>query len=374
MTRQGVPTIGVEEEYLLIDPASRAPEPASARVIARAAGHLGDLVSGEFTRCQIEVKTPPCADPGRLREELLRLRAGVAAAATAEGLRICASGTPAVAQREPPPIGDHPRYRAGARQYRAMLDDFAVCACHVHIDLPDREVAVLVGNHVRVWLPLLVALSANSPFHQGQDTGYADWRAVIRSRFACLGPPPYAESLRQHNEIAAAIAESGAMLDPDTPFWDIRPNPRLPTLEIRAMDVIAHVDDAVALAVLIRALVVTATAKVLAGDPGPRPCSELLRAAYWRSARDGWSGSGVDALTGRILPAAVQAGRLVDFVRPALDQHGDTDLVMAFLRRLAMRGGGAEGQRASAARHGTLSAVVDDLVELTFAQCRSARR
>ncbi|HYZ67690.1 MAG TPA: glutamate--cysteine ligase [Mycobacterium sp.] len=365
--RGRAPTIGVEEEYFLVHPASRAPEPEAARVVARAATRLGDQVTGEFSRSQIEVKTQPWGEAARLREELLRLRAGAAAAAAEEGLRICASGTPVVAGHGPVSIGDHPRYRAGVEQYRAMMDDFAVCAFHTHIDLPDRELAVLVGNHLRPWLPLLVALSANSPFHNGRDTGYAGWRAVIRSRFPCLGPPPYAESLRHHHEIASAIAESDAMLDANMPFWDIRPNPKLPTVEIRAMDVIADVDDAVALAVLLRALVTTATTRAVRGDPGPRPCSELLRAAYWRAAREGWSGSGVDALTGQLLPTCIQAQRLVAHVGPALQEHGDTNRVTAFLARLSLSGGGAERQRASLAKHGSLTGVVDDLVALTVA-------
>jgi glutamate---cysteine ligase / carboxylate-amine ligase len=360
-----VPTIGVEEEFFVVDPVSRTPQPAGPQVVARAVAELGDLISGEFTRYQIEVKTPPCDESGRLRAELVRLRTAASAAAAAEGLRVCASGTPVLTDAGPPAVGDHPRYRAGVEQYRAMLDDFAVCSLHIHVHLPDRRLAVLVSNHLRPWLPLLLAMSANSPFHQGKDTGYADWRAVIRSRFPCLGPPPYAESLQHHEELAIAMAQSGAMLDAETPFWDIRPNPRLPTLEIRAMDVLADVDDSVALAVLIRAVVTTATARASAGDPGPRPSAELLRAAYWRAARDGWPGCGVDALSGQLIPARVQAARLVDDVRPALDHHGDTDVVLEFLHRLEMRGTGAELQRASAARHGVLAGVIDDLVALT---------
>jgi carboxylate-amine ligase len=165
--------------------------------------------------------------------------------------------------------------------------------------------------------------------------------------------------------MADAMAESEAMLDAKTPLWDIRLNPHLPTLEIRCMDVTADVDDTVALAVLIRALVTTASIRVLCDDPGPRLSSELLRAAYWRAARDGWSGSGVDALTGRILPTGILAQRLFEHVRSELERHGDTDLVNAFLHRLALRGGGAERQRASARRHGALTAVVDDLIDLT---------
>jgi glutamate---cysteine ligase / carboxylate-amine ligase len=358
-------TIGVEEEFLLVHPVTRAPEPAGASVVARSASSLGDFISSEFAQCQVEVKTAPCADATTLRKELLRLRAGAAEAADALGVRLCACGTAVLGGNEPTVVGDHPRYRAGVDQYRAMLDDFAVCAQHTHVELPDRELAVQVGNHLRPWLALLVALSANSPFHQGRDTGYADWRTVIRSRFPCLGPPPYAESARDYQELATAMEESGAMLDADIPFWDIRPNPRLPTLEVRTMSVNADIDVSVALAVIVRALVTTAIGKVLSGEPAPRPRSELLRAAYWRAARDGWAGSGVDALSGRLMPAPAQAARLFDHIRAALERHGDTELMMDFLQRLSADGTGAERQRASAARHGSLTTVVDDLVALT---------
>lgn len=359
------PTVGIEEEYFLVDPVTRAPTAAAEAVVTRASAEVGRAVSHEFTQFQLEQRTSPCADAEELRGELVRLRFSAAAAAAAEGVRLCASGTPVVAPRESWAVGDHPRYRAGVAQYRAMLDDFAVSAMHVHVHLPDREAAVMVGNHLRPWLPLLVALAANSPFHLGRDTGYADWRTVIRSRFPCLGPPPYAESMRQHDELAARIAESDAMLDARMPFWDVRPNPALPTVEVRSMSVEADVDDALACAVMIRALVMTATSKVVAGDPGPRPPSELLRAAYWRAARDGWSGSGVDALSGEVLPTRVQAQRLAAYVRPALEDCGDVDVVAAFLHRLNARGTGAERQRASARRHGSLTGVVDDLIAET---------
>ncbi|MGW7199336.1 carboxylate-amine ligase [Streptomyces chryseus] len=362
------PTVGVEEEYFLVHPATRRMEPAGAEVVARAGAVLGDLVTGEFTQYQIEGRTPVCATSGELRAELTRVRAATVAAARDAGLRLCASGTPALGGGVPDDIGDHPRYREGADQYRALLDDFAISAFHAHVHLPDREVAVLVTNHLRPWLPLLVAMSANSPFHQGRDTGYASWRAVMRSGFPCLGPPPYAASPAEHRRIAEEMAASEAMLGPDMPFWDVRLNPRLPTLEIRTMDVLPDIDDTVALTALLRALVVTAEAKVLRdGDPGPRTGGELLRAAYWRAARDGWSGAGVDALSGRILPAPVQAERLVAYVRPALEEYGDLDEVAAFLRRLTERGCGARLQRAAAAMGAGPGAAVDEVIGATAA-------
>jgi carboxylate-amine ligase len=359
------PTIGVEEEYFVADPKTWMPVPAGARVAQLASETLGNLVCGEFTQYQIEVKTPPCADAIQLREQLLALRTAASDAAATQELRIYASGTPVLAACTPAPVGDHPRYRAGVEQYRGMLDDFAICALHVHVHLPDAEIAPLVSNHLRPWLPLLVALSANSPYHQGRDTGYADWRAVIRSRFPCLGPPPYTESLRHQRQLAAAMTEAEAMLDKDTPYWDIRPNSKYSTLEVRSMDVTADLDDAVALAIIVRALVTTSAARVLAGDPGPRQCSELLRAAYWRAARDGWSGGGVDAVSQQIVPIPLQVGRLFEHVKPALHDYGDTEIVRAFRERLMMRGNGADRQRATAARHGALTAVVDELAAQT---------
>jgi carboxylate-amine ligase len=149
------------------------------------------------------------------------------------------------------------------------------------------------------------------------------------------------------------------------PFWDVRLNPRLPTLEVRAMDVTADVDDAVALAVIIRALVATAVTQTIAGDTGPRVGAEVLRAAYWRAARDGWSGSGVDAMTGRILSVSAQCAQLLDHIAVAVGAAGDMSVIVAFMDRLCARGTGAEMQRASADRRGELTDVVDDLMALT---------
>ncbi|NYE44562.1 carboxylate-amine ligase [Streptomyces fulvorobeus] len=361
-----IPTVGVEEEYFLVDPVTRSVVSAGPRVVARAVLEVGDLVSEEFTGYQIEVKTRPCTTMGELRAELVRVRAAAVSAAGQEGLRLCASGTPVTAPvDQAPDVGDHPRYRAGLKQYRAMLDDFDISAFHAHVYLPDREQAVLAGNHLRPWLPLLVALSANSPFHHGIDTGYASWRSVIRSRFPCLGPPPYARSLAHHEQLAAAMAASEAMLNAGMPYWDIRPHPHLPTLEVRSMDVLTDVDDTVALTALIRATVVTVAHRVEEGDRGPQVCSELLRAAYWRAARDGWTGSGIDVLTATPMSFADQAAQLVAYVRPVLERYNDLDLVKTFLARLNTRGSGADLQHSWNGTQAGLHAVVDGLIQAT---------
>ncbi|MDQ4105328.1 MAG: YbdK family carboxylate-amine ligase, partial [Actinomycetota bacterium] len=353
----------------LVDPTSRAITSAGPQVVARASRLLGDLVTGEFNTCQIEMRTPPHSTAARLHEDLVRARKAAASAAQQEGLRLCAAGMPIIGAGQITDIGDNPRYQASIERYRTMMEDFALSALHVHIQVPNKQEAALVANHLRPWLPLLVALTANSAIYDGRDTEYASWRSIIRSRFPCLGPPPYVDSMEHYEQLAAAMFASGAMPVEGLPFWDIRPHPRLPTLEIRSMDVPADVEDTVAVTVLIRALVTTSLNLVRRGVPGPRPCGELLRAAYWRAARDGWFGSGFDALTGRLLPTPAQAEGLVKHVRDALVNHGDLEIVTAFLDRLAVSGTGADQQRGAAQRGGP-PAAVDELIALTASSSR----
>ncbi|MFF8842167.1 glutamate--cysteine ligase [Streptomyces sp. NPDC015127] len=357
-----MPTVGVEEEFFVVRADSRALEPAGSRLVAQTRATAGDLVAGEFHESQIEVRTPPCHDAGEVHRALASVRAAAAGAARADGLGLCASGTPVIGGPGARVVGDHPRYRAGIRQFGAMLDDFTVCSAHVHVHVPDRETAVLAGNHVRPWLPLLVAMSANAPYFHGRDTGYASWRTVVRLRFPALSAPPYAESLAHYERLTAALEASEAMLDANNPFWDLRPNPRVPTLEVRVMDVPADPADTAALAALVRALVVRSVALVRQGDPGPRTCGELLRASYWRAARDGWTGAGVDGSTEEVVPFEDQAARLVGQVREVLEECGDLGRVTAFLGRLAAQGCGARRQRALWERRSRLADVVDGLL------------
>ncbi|MCF6473758.1 YbdK family carboxylate-amine ligase [Nonomuraea sp. MG754425] len=356
------PLAGVEEEYLVVDPRTRQVTPHARRVVERAAGELGDRVCTEITRFQVEAKTPPCAGPDELARELRQMRAAVAAAARAEGLAVVASGTPVLGPAVPPPITDDPRYDLGIDNYRALHDEQAICAGHVHVHVPDRERAVLVCNHLRPWLPALIALTSNSPFWAGRDTGYAGWRVLSWSKWPVAGPPPYLESLGHFEELVAALTESGALVDPATIFWDARPSSRLPTVEVRVSDVPASAAESVLLALVVRALVTVSLRRVEAGDPGPRPPGELLRVAYWRAARDGLDGHGVNPYDGRTSPAARIVDELIEHIRPALEDSGDLETVLREWRWVRAAGSGAARQRAALAANGSYEDVVDDLV------------
>jgi carboxylate-amine ligase len=357
------PLVGVEEEYLVVDPVSRTAAPRAAAVVTSAGAFLGDRVGTEITRFQVEAKTPPCSLLSETEEHLRRMRKATAAAAREHGLAVVASGAPVLGDVVPPPITELARYDLGIENYRALHDEQAICAGHVHVHLPDREKAVLVSNHLRPWLPVLLALMANSPIWAGRDTGYASWRTLCWGKWPVAGPPPYFTSLTDYDEVVAALTETGALVDPGTIFWDVRPSARLPTLEVRVTDVPATVEESSLLAAIVRALVMVSLDRVERGDPGPALSAERLRAAYWRAARDGLDGHGIDPVGGRLHPAADLVTTLLRHIRPALERTGDLDLVAHRLERLRVTGTGAARQRAALGRRGEPADVVDDLID-----------
>jgi glutamate---cysteine ligase / carboxylate-amine ligase len=355
---------GVEEEFLVVDPVSRAVVPRAAEVVTRAALDLGARVSPEITRLQVEVKTLPCTTADELLAQLREGRAKLAAAAAAEGLRVVASGTPVLGRVVPPPMSEGSRPARGIAMYRSLHDESAICAAHVHVELPDRERALLVSNHLRPHLPVLIALMANSPYWVGRDTGYASWRTITWNRWPVAGPPPYFTSVAQFDGLVARLLDAGILLDPGTVFWDVRPSRHQPTLEVRATDVAMTAEESALLAVLVRALVAQAGAAVDRGEPGPPVPTEVMRAAYWLAARDGLDGNGLDVHSGRPVSAVELVQRLVREVSPTLDRHGDLERATGWLGRLMAAGDGAARQRRTAAT-GRLTDVVDHLIGRT---------
>ncbi|MBZ4319587.1 carboxylate-amine ligase [Streptomyces huiliensis] len=360
-------TLGAEEEYLLVDPVSRRLRPDAEKVVAEAAAELGGRVTRELTRYQVEVRTEPHRDLAAFAEELRSLRRAVARAAARHGLAAVSSGTPVLAQPAPTPFSEGARYARSVAEFGALDDEQSVCACHVHIGIADQELALRVSNHLRARLPVLVALAANSPFWQGRDTRYAGWRTITWARWPAAGPPPYLASRAHFEDLVAELTATGAIMDRSGLYWDVRPSHHVPTLEVRAADAASSVEDAVLLAALVRSSVATALADIEAGKAAFRPSDELLRAAYWRAARDGLSGAGVDLRTGRLAPAPVLVERFLDGLRPDVLRHDDMAAIRAGWARLRAHGNGADRQRAAHRARGRLTDVVDHLIRATTA-------
>lgn len=355
------PRIGVEEEFLVIDPATGTTTPRANAVITHAAHHLGPRVSGEITTLHVETRTNPTTSTTHLLHELLEARHTLAQAATAQGLHVIATGTPVQPGAVPPPVTQGPRQDRGNATFRGLHDELAICAVHVHVEMPDREHALLVGNHLRPHLPLLLALTANSPYWEGRDTGYASWRTMIWPRWPVAGPPPRFTSLTHYEHTVETLTTAGAVVDPATLFWDIRPSTTHPTIEIRVADTPVTAAESATLAALVRALATRASHAVHHGDHGPTTPTELLRVAYWRAARDGLDGHLLDLDTGQLRPAHHLLTDLVHELTPTLHAHGDHHLVTDTLRHLTATGTGATRQRAAAHHRGQLTDVTDYL-------------
>ncbi|MFE2751251.1 glutamate--cysteine ligase [Actinosynnema sp. NPDC059335] len=345
-------TVGVEEEFLLVDADTGVLVPLAGVVLGGARSGL-DLQT-EMTKYQVESATPVCRSMAEVREQLLAARRELAALAGAHGARVVASGTPLLGGSRPPPLTDTARYRRIAAEYGPLVDGLMICGCHVHVGIPDEETGVLVSNHLRQWLPVLLALSANSPFADGRDTGYASWRYLAWSPWPSAGAPPWFESAEDYHRGTGVLWSSGAALDPAMVYWDVRLSARHPTVELRVCDVAVTVDEAVVLAALVRAIAATA----LAGVPAHRVPDLALRTALWRAARDGLDGAGIEPHSGRLVPAVDMVRSLLDWTRPALRAAGDEDLVVDGVDRLLLDGTGAARQRRAFRERGSLADVV----------------
>ncbi|AOR29844.1 glutamate--cysteine ligase [Streptomyces fodineus] len=354
-------TVGVEEEYLVVDPVSRQVSPEAEKVVALAAAKLGERVTTEFTCYQVEVRTDPHTSLTRLGDQLRSTRAVVSRAAARLGLAVISSGTPVLGQRTPPPITPGDRYAQSVATYGALDHEQTVCAAHVHIGVPDETTAVQLSNHLRPWLPALIAMTANSPYWDGQDTGYASWRTTTWGRWPVAGPPPYFTSRDHFQTLVDTLVTSGTVMDRGSLYWDIRPSHHVPTLEVRIADALPTVTDTVLLAGVIKGLAATAFTAIRRSQPAPKPGSEILRAACWRAAHDGLAGDTINLRTGRLEPAAVLNKRLADTVRAAL---GAADLasLQAAQRHLLTHGNGADRQRAAYRQRRHLPDVVDHLI------------
>ncbi|WP_413768504.1 glutamate--cysteine ligase [Rhodococcus pyridinivorans] len=361
-------TIGVEEEFVLVDPRTGRPLLRSLDVI-EAGCALGIELEVELSPCQVETATAVCTHPQDLRDQLRRSRATAADAAARAGCRLVAVGTPIF---EPPSgsVTSTPRYQRMAQHYGGVADG-VICGCHVHIGVDDRDRAAQIINYLHPWLPTLLALTANSPIADGRDTGYASWRYLRWGRWPSAGLPPRCASVADYDAAVESLLTTGTILDPRMVYWDVRISARHPTLEIRIADVPATVEETVTLATLVYALVAQATASIERGEPAPSIDQELLRAACWRAARDGLAGHGVDLGSAQLVPAVDLIWRLLDQLRPVLEELDAYRPVHDALAVTLDRGNGAIRQRRILESGGSFTEVVADAARRTVGGCTS---
>lgn len=359
-----VPTLGVEEEFLLVDPASGAPIARNREVADRAAAKDVELQL-ELTSCQVETATGVVDNVGDLREQLLRLRHTSAAAAEDAGARLLAVGLPPTLPHDFP-VTDTPRYRDIGHRYGMIAREQGICGCHVHVAVPDRDAAVAVSNRLRPWLPLLLALTANSAIYRNADSGHASWRSVLWARWPSAGPPPHFDSADEFDAAVQMLSHTGVIRDDGMVYWDVRPSANFPTVEVRVADVPATVAETVLFAAVVRGCVMTALEAERRGEPVLPLAPYVLKAAYWKAAREGVDGDGVDLENHTATPMTALLSGLVEHIRPALEAAGDLGVVTAGLKRVADVGNGAVRQRRAWQRNHDVADVLAEVAAATL--------
>ncbi|MFN8760206.1 MAG: carboxylate-amine ligase [Tagaea sp.] len=373
-------TIGLEEEYLLVDRATRdlARDPP-ADLVAQTEAELAKRgmpgqVSPEFLRAQIEVQTRVCASVADARAQLATLRRTVAEVAARHGLAPIAASTHPFAEWRGVGATDRERYRALERDLQGVGRRLVICGLHVHVGIEDEELRVDLMNQAGYFLPHLLALSTSSPFWRGEDTGLASYRIAIFNELPRTGLPDHFESWGEYRRQVDRLVKAGLIDDASKLWWDIRPSARFPTLEMRATDMCTALDHAISIAALYRSLISMLWRLKTSNQRWRIYPHMLVKENRWRAQRYGIDEGLVDFGKGEIVPVAGLVDELIELVRPDAERLGCVAEVEG-ARAILRDGTSAHRQRrtfaaATAAGHAkqrALEAVVDDLIAGTVA-------
>lgn len=358
-------TIGVEEEYQIVDPETRELKPKAGRIVPSAQEEVGEDAQPELYQSQIEVGTPVCHTLKDIRDEITRLRREIVGAARRDGHEVAAAGTHPFSHWNEQSLTPKRRYEQLTQDHQQLAREQIVFGCHIHVGIADKEAAIQTMNRTRGWLSPLVALGVNSPFWLGRDSGFASFGREMWRRWPMAGVPPVFGSRREHDDHIEVLTAIKAIKDATKIYWDVRPSTRYDTLEFRVTDVCMSVDEAVMIAGLIGALARTCHAQWARGEPMQNIHPDVLAMASWRASRHGLDGELVDVGAGRTAPAGDVLAQFLSFVREALEAQGSWDEVSELVEQTMTRGTGASRQRAAFKRSERVEDVVDLIVEET---------
>jgi glutamate---cysteine ligase / carboxylate-amine ligase len=350
-------TVGVEEEFQLVDPGTRGLTPAVDEVLA--AGDGSRLITSELSRSCVEMLSPVFASAADLARELPGLRREVRDLARGRGVEIVAAGTHPFSEPTEQPFTEGAHHRRVADEMGWVARTQAIYGLHIHVAVPDGDTAITAVNVLARHVPLLVALSANSPFWRGFDTRLASTRIKIFEMFPRSGLPPTFRNWEDFEDHIEALVASGSIPDYSWCWWDARPHQKFGTVELRAPDVQTDASYTVALAALVQCLVAR-------GGIDEQPPEDAVYNAEnkWRAVRFGMDADFYDFVAGRVMPARSLARGLVEELRSVARDLGCEEELGGVLEIVEL-GTGAELQRAALGRSGSLEGVMDYLIEGT---------
>jgi carboxylate-amine ligase len=367
-------TLGVEEEYMLLDAETFDLVQHIDTVLAAVAGHeLEPRINAELMQSVLEVATPVCHSPADVAAQLSQIRGYVCEVARGEGLRVGSAGTHPFSLFERQRITAKDRYRALVDQMQYIARRELIFGMHVHVAVDDPEKAIQVVNGLIVHLPELVALSASSPFWRGEPTGLHSSRHMVFAAFPRSGPPPRFRDYADYAEVVGQLERTGCIADYTHIWWDIRLHPRLGTIEIRICDAVTQLEDVVAISALCQALVKHYAERVDAGEEVPSFHRILTTENKWLAARYGLEAPVMDLLTGRRnrQPVAQLIRRTLKTVAPHARELG-AEAELEGIEQILGRGNGADRQLRVFNANRDIVEVVREIADLTEVAAQAA--
>jgi carboxylate-amine ligase len=360
-------TLGVEEEYMLLDGETLDLVQHVETVLAATAGHeLEARVNPELMQSVLEIATPVCRTPAEVEAELRKLRGYVTGLASDQAMRVGSAGTHPFSLFERQRITARDRYRHLVDQLQYIARRELIFGLHIHVAVDDAEKAVKVVNGLLAHLSSLLALSANSPFWRGELTGLASSRQMVFAAFPRSGPPPRFRDYADYAEVVGQLEKTGCIADYTHIWWDIRLHPRFGTVEIRICDAVTRVEDAVALAAFCQALVKMYSEHYAVGAEIPSYHRILTTENKWLAARYGLEAPVMDLATGRRnrIPVAQLIRRTLKEIEPHARELG-SDRELEGINEILAKGNGSDRQRRIWNANRDLVEVVRELADAT---------
>jgi carboxylate-amine ligase len=357
-------TLGVEEELMILDGKTFGLANEIDAVIEAHEGAGEGEVKPELLQSVLEIATPRCDDVAGVGAHLRRLRREVSEAAATRGLAIGSAGTHPTALWEDQRVSADPRYRELIAALRFIARQEIIFGLHVHVGIDDAEKAIHVANGMRVHVPILLALSANSPYWRADQTGLASARTPIFRAFPRVGIPPHYEDWADYEQRIDFMVDAGVMADHTFLWYDVRPHPKFGTVEVRAMDAQTHVEHTLALTALIQAMVKELSEHFETGEKLGAYPYEMLDENKWLAARHGLEGELVDLPERRMVPAKELAHRLYERLREHAQDFG-ADAELEGVVDLLEKGTGAARQRLVYEANHDWAELLKEIVEAT---------
>ncbi len=361
-------TIGIEEEYQIIDPESRELTSFISEILDQGAVLFRDQVKPEFLQSQIETGSHICRNIKEARQEVTRLRSIVSDIAARNNRKIVAAGTHPFSRWQDQIITDKERYKTLLKDMNLIAQRLLIFGMHVHIGIPNKDLRIDVMNQAAYFMPHILALSTSSPFWAGRFTGLKSYRCVVFEDLPRTGPPEYFESDQDYQRYINTLINTKCIDEPTKIWWDIRPHPKFPTLEFRMCDCTTTITDAIAIAALIQA-VVAKLIRLRENNQTWRIYRRgLIAENKWRAIKDGVDGKLIDFGKQEEVPARFLIEELLEIVSDVVDELG-TGNEIDHIRTILKNGSSADRQIRKFEETQSMEAVVDMLANETVMGC-----